>query len=182
MRTIKYSSKCWISISSMEKLNSIKRHEFFSEFDVTQEVSKNADSLSIPYEFDNVRYNVVLYELYCKDDKNSENSRYFLVAKEIVSENELNMLIPYCRCIYHTSTPIFSCGPCKCCVGCVESMFYSQYVVKESRKHYNECMQKGIVLKRYESYDEIILSFMYDNRYVIMAVICAIVCTKVFFQ
>jgi len=42
----------------------------------------------------------------------------YVVAREVISDDELNELIPYCQCIYHQNPTI---SVCACCVGCLEA-------------------------------------------------------------
>jgi hypothetical protein len=80
-------------------------------------------------------YEYSLYKLH--DIQNSEDkSVEFIVAEEILSDNEKKQLESYCQCQYHTS---YWFNPakyfiCKCCVGCVASEFPQQYVINASRQ------------------------------------------------
>lgn len=68
----------------------------------------------------------------------------FVVAKEILSDEELKKLIPYCRCAYHTSHALIKIpnynAPCPCCVGCLcsEREYIQQHVIDKTRKYYKE--------------------------------------------
>jgi hypothetical protein len=76
--------------------------------------------------------------------KTHEEIMSFVVATEILTDEELKKLIPYCRCKFHTSKwyqlPWCFNGPIKSC--CLESDFGpSNYVIHDTRK-YLESIQK----------------------------------------
>lgn len=67
-------------------------------------------------------------------------SKYFLVAEEIYSKEEIEKLKPYCRCLACKAS-IFSFEKyftCRCCVGCLYESDdkIRHYVVKNTRKYY----------------------------------------------
>ena len=83
------------------------------------------------------------YHLYCFTKNNKEivpcNDYKYVVAKEVLSEKELKQLSPYCQCLYHKKcwwNPIGCFFICKCCVGCIDTEFYSQDVVNKTREHF----------------------------------------------
>jgi hypothetical protein len=60
----------------------------------------------------------------------------FLVAQEVLTEMEKNLLLPHCACEYHQ---YYRWDPrrywtCPCCVGCIDSEYPSQAVIDNSRK------------------------------------------------
>lgn len=68
----------------------------------------------------------------------------YVGAKEILTDEELNKLIPYCRCKFHTSSwyEFPWCCYGRINSGCLESdLGYSSDVVKKTRK-YVESIQK----------------------------------------
>jgi len=77
------------------------------------------------------------------DFKINNINRQFIVAIEILSENERLIIAPYCRCDYHmTLIKIpFLFAPCPCCVGCLQNDEHRnrQDVIKKTRNYYEEC-------------------------------------------
>lgn len=72
--------------------------------------------------------------------EDKKKARYFFVAEEKYSEEEILKLRPYCRCLACKSS-IFSLKyhfTCRCCVGCLYASDekISHDVVKETRKYY----------------------------------------------
>ncbi len=68
----------------------------------------------------------------------------YVGAKEILTSEELNKLIPYCRCKFHTASwyELPWCCYGRINSGCLESdLGYSSYVVRDTRK-YLESIQK----------------------------------------
>lgn len=81
------------------------------------------------------RYKLILYEI-----SDNNNTKLYVVVKEILSEDDKLKLIPHCQCDYHTSS-IFNINSyfyCKCCVGCVDSDNPSQIVIDKSRHIMNK--------------------------------------------
>ena len=86
-----------------------------------------------------------------KDDKNKRRKMQFVVAKEILTKEEREKLIPYCqcqRCIRWSINPVkyMICG---CCVGClnVEDEFYTrQYIINSSRDYKNSYNSKSSII------------------------------------
>lgn len=70
-----------------------------------------------------------------------EHKRYFIVAVEDISEEEQKLLEKYCQCRYHLTTNLWPFFPCPCCVGCCDSIFPQQYVIKETRKYIKSLQQ-----------------------------------------
>jgi hypothetical protein len=67
--------------------------------------------------------------------------KYFIVAVEDVPEEELKLLKKYCQCRYHLTTKLWPFFPCSCCVGCCDTPFPEQYVIKETRKYIKSLQQ-----------------------------------------
>lgn len=144
----------WVTIET-EDLSTFDTSTYFKEYDFWKETSHTSADI----EYDEVtekldttnpegkNYTVKLIRV--KDcgvklgDESLEaklKSRYFFVAEEKYSEEEILKLRPYCRCIACKAS-IFSLEKyftCRCCVGCLHASEerISHYVVKETRKYY----------------------------------------------
>lgn len=58
-----------------------------------------------------------------------------ILAKEIISDNELELLKKYCQCGYHKKYWFQKYFECAYCHGCLHSFNPSQNVIKETRKY-----------------------------------------------
>jgi hypothetical protein len=118
------------------------------EYEDVEDKLDTTNNKNIMYEVELVRVkdsNIKLSDV-CddiSDELKSDKSkvRYFFVANEKYSEEEILKLRPYCRCIackssYFSLNKYFAC---RCCVGCLHysDERISDYVVKETRKYYN---------------------------------------------
>lgn len=139
----------WAKIKS-EDLSTFDPKLYFKEYDFWKETSHMSEDM----EYDNVadkldttntegkNYTVQLIKV---KDRNvpledNLNAKYFFVAEEKYSEEELSKLRPYCRCIACKAS-VFSLEKyfaCRCCVGCLYASDdrISHYVVRETRKYY----------------------------------------------
>lgn len=129
---------------------------YFKEYDFWKETSYESENMEyedISNKLDTTnskgkKYTIVLIKIKDHDAKidvkesieDKLKSKYFLVAEEIYSEEEITKLKPYCRCLACKAS-IFNPEKyftCRCCVGCLyeSNNKIRHYVVKETRKYY----------------------------------------------
>ncbi len=125
--------------------------KYFESYDYVEEITQSKyDKLSTKsghfnkfykngkvHDFD-VGEKVYDFALYCIKDKNSSNAQsskhmYFILAEEVLSDTDLEELGKNCQCDYHLSYYPWPLSPCPCCVGCLQSEFPTQYVIKKTR-------------------------------------------------
>jgi hypothetical protein len=82
-----------------------------------------------------------------KDDKSKRRKMQFIVAKEVLTKEERNKLIPCCqcqKCIRWSINPI-KYMICECCVGCLkveEEDLTRQHMINLARDYYGSCSSK----------------------------------------
>jgi hypothetical protein len=79
------------------------------------------------------------YHLCTIEDKFSDNVVQYVGSNEVFNSEQLNKLKPYCQCDYHKMywfNPIKYVTPPDC-VGCLDTKFYGQYVIKRTRDYVN---------------------------------------------
>ncbi len=120
-----------------------------SEYHHKEEYDPNKEYTKEPYEHDygatgvgTRTYVDCLYELRRElpridDDLPECEELMYVVANEKLSAEEKEKLAAYCQCAYHQMywfNPIkyFTCA---CCVGCLQTPNYQQYVINTTRKH-----------------------------------------------
>lgn len=74
------------------------------------------------------------------------NGKQYVVAKEILSDEEKKELIKYCRCAVHSAPwyNILKRIMCSCCVGCIQTFNPSQAVINASRDYKKKCESKTL--------------------------------------
>ena len=76
------------------------------------------------------------------ENPEDETAEYYVVAKEVLSEEERLTLAPYCTCKYHAKWFFDPFRPsiCRCCVGCldvVDSSYHWQSIIDKAREKRN---------------------------------------------
>lgn len=109
----------------------------FEEFDHYEVYDSNKIYTNEPFQYkydDKERtYEYIKYIIDVNDTK-----LYYIVASEILTEEELVLLRPYCQCSvcltpwYNLFHYIF--GHCRCCIGCLKSSFPQQHQIKKARQ------------------------------------------------
>lgn len=104
----------------------------------------------------------------------SSNDKKFVIAKEILSDEELEELKKYCNCLYHQSNFYDKRNICGCCVGCLYagSHYSLQNVIDEARQRKND----GVAPHA----DESIFSFKYLTDMTNLIVGAVIICVGIF--
>ena len=115
-------------------MSTFKPEEYFSEYHFFEQLDINKEYTKGPFtaKYGNNEESTYEYGLYTLNG----NLKY-VVAKEVLSQEQLKELAKYCRCSYHTASRFnpFRYFICQCCVGCLHSSFPQQWVINESRKY-----------------------------------------------
>lgn len=74
------------------------------------------------------------------DTEKVEPNIVFLVANEVLSEEELDRLVQHCQCraCTHSILKTWQLPPCACCVGCLRTDLTRKDVIKKTRKYMSD--------------------------------------------
>lgn len=133
--------------------NNFNSKEYFKYYDYVSEFNSNEECMEeYNKKFRNKKdkldlgrgerkYNFIIYNF--RDIRSNDLIKYFLVSEEIIIDDEVKILFPYCRCLKCTTPGIGSFFMCSCCFGCINSPFPSQEIIGETRKYMLEGRTPG---------------------------------------
>lgn len=146
----KFSEQCY----SVCDYNTFNPEEYFSSYHHYEVYNPEKEYTKGKFEGDFGKgvhtYEYCVYTLGNKSDiktsidtangENPEEKKRFIVAKEVVSQEELEGLMKYCNCAYHKAGFLSKISSCPCCVGCLESgpEFAQQHNIDEARRRKEE--------------------------------------------
>lgn len=122
----------------IETIESLQDHDYWKEITREEATNLNTKEYEKDYGHGQRTYRNKVFRLTLED-------RYFLVATEKWTEEELKSLAPYCICdscqyyqLYSGWAVVWYFAkygmPCGCCCGCVKSHFPSAYIVQLARR------------------------------------------------
>lgn len=113
--------------------------EYFKEYPFYEEYNKDKiydkEEFSKDFGFGEHTYEYSYYVI--SDSVDHDQTKTYIVAKEILSEDEQRELAKYCECRYHELKwyNISKYFTCRCCVGCLDSPFPQQYTINKAREN-----------------------------------------------
>lgn len=129
---------CYIS----NDLTNFDPKEYFEDNDYWNEILENVDDDT---NINNIKSKIVSTKNYSlakfvirDSSKMKLPTRFFIVAEEIFTKEELKLLEPYCQCRICTAS-YFSLNrwfDCRCCFGCIKmgKRYASERLVKQARR------------------------------------------------
>lgn len=135
-----FSSHTYTSVYNFRPNEYFSEFHFFELFDANKKYDK--DKFKKKYgNHDESTYEYCLYKINVRET--NEDLKY-VVANEVLSEEQRKELAKYCQCEYHTTSWFnpFKYITCQCCVGCLDSPFPRQYIIDKSRKYRDKIQNK----------------------------------------
>jgi len=126
----------FLDLNTFDPKSYFKYYDHYEDYDPHKEYTTNV--FTHDYGKGNRTYQYNLYTI--TDLNNKELVKEFVVTEEIISDEELNQLKPFCQCEYHTKSYFnpMKYFTCRCCHGCLDSPFYRPYVVQKTRAFLNK--------------------------------------------
>jgi hypothetical protein len=133
------------NILTFDPNNAFKYNDFYKEFSNHDECISHAKTLIDDSVEDNTinidfgqglkKYELIIYNVHDKNDRNQQ--KWFLIANEILKQEEIDILLPFCRCRKCTAMWGIRWTYCACCTGCINNDFGTpDYIIKKTRKYY----------------------------------------------
>lgn len=84
-------------------------------------------------------YRRYMYEKYSMN----RGKDVYIVAQEILTKEDVDALLPYCQCRYHTMSFLNPAKyfTCPCCVGCISGFNPPQSIIDKTRQKYEKSKQ-----------------------------------------
>lgn len=122
-----------IHVADLDPVKLFKDNDFYQQLDTKIDI--NNDTYKHDYGFGLKTYSQHLYIV-----NNKNKTMYYLTADEELTQAEQDELAKHCQCssctyswsVFNISS-WFTWRPCPCCVGCLNSPFPQQHVIKNSR-------------------------------------------------
>lgn len=130
MTTVKFDRTTKFTCYDLSKFD---EKVYFDSYDIYIESNENFDNEPVV----DSKYKLLQYTI--SDTKKQLPSKYFFVSREILTEDEIKKLLPYCQCAFCTTSfvkKIIGLAPCPCCVGCMGGEIVQDHVIKKTRLYY----------------------------------------------
>ena len=115
---------------------------FFEEYDKNKQYSR--EEFEQDYGYGKHKYNFGLYTItICKDGQKHDQKKY-VVAREILSKEDQELLKQYCECSYCQSPFYYFWKYFQCphCLGCLHCTTHSQYMITKARQKFMDKTSK----------------------------------------
>lgn len=119
-------------MDSFNEKDTFKEYHYYEEYDP----NKLYHNMLFDYDYGH-GIHTYRYELYTIGlEKYKEKKKYIIVTEQL-SEEEINILKPYCRCKYCTAgwCDLSIYFKCEHCIGCLKSKMPRQYQIDKARKY-----------------------------------------------
>ena len=113
-------------------------YDFYEKYDVSHSFEKEISQHDYGHGMRNYKH--VIMSITLLKDKEKVGELNYVVAEEVISKEELEVLAKYCQCCICTA-PWYKPGfmiQCSCCIECLKLSHIDDHLIKKTRKYIHD--------------------------------------------